>query len=555
MKCGFRLALMVFLAIAATAAATTLLPAGFQEELEVYGLNLPIAAEYSPDGRLFILEKNGRIRIFKQGKLLEKPFLTVGVDSLSERGLLGIAFDPQFPANHYLYIYRTTPGPDPKNQVERYTANGDVAEPNSRMVLVAGINSDAGFHNSGCLHFGPDGKLYISTGDGGLTPELAQDRNSLNGKILRINADGTIPTDNPFANRSGARGEVWAYGLRNPWRFAIHPASGVIAIGDVGEDAFEEINIGASGANYGWPLVEGPSTNPDFVAPVYTYDHSTGGGAVVAGVFYTGTKFPGKYRNLLFFTDYVRGFIKTLRLQPGGPPVVEDFASGLISPVHMLQSENGSLLYVNLNRGEIHRIRYVGGRNRPPVAVVQSSRRWGPIPLSVRFSASGTVDPDGDGLTYGWDFGDGTTATTPIAVHTYTKKGVYFAVLTVRDNHGGIGSSSSLKITAGNDQPVVKITLPLSGKKAHPGETIRFSGFAVDPEDGPVPAQNLIWNVKLYHNEHTHPFLNGVRGHTGFFVVPAVFHGSGTLFFRIQLRAIDSGGLSNSSYVDVPWAR
>lgn len=532
--------------------AAVQLPAGFQEELVAYGLNLPTAAEYAPDGRLFLLEKGGRIRIIKNGKLLAEPFLNVEVNSLSERGLLGIAFDPDFATNHYIYIYRTTPDPDPRNQVERYTASGDIALAGSQKVLLEGIHSDAGFHNGGCLRFGPDGKLYISTGDGGLNPSFAQDKANLNGKILRINPDGSIPLDNPFAGQSGARGEVWAYGLRNPWRFAIHPVSGLMAIGEVGENIFEELNIGTAGANYGWPQTEGPTNNPSLTPPVYAYDHQTGGASIVAGFFYTGAGYPGKYRNVLFFTDYVRGFIKTIRLQ-SEPPSAQTFATGLNTPVHMFQSPDGSLLYVSFNRGEIRRLRFVGGRNRPPVAEAHSSRRAGPIPLIVHFSAIGTVDPDGDPLTYSWNFGDGSTALGALAAHEYSKKGVYFAVLTARDSHGGTASSASLRIAAGNDLPVVTITIPKPGRTLHLSENVRFQGFAIDPEDGPLPPENLLWNVKLYHNEHTHPFLNGVRGHSGSFITPPAFHGTGTLFFRIQLRAVDSKGLSNSSYVDIPW--
>ena len=533
-----------------TLEAATQLPAGFQEELEVYGLNLPTAAEYAPDGRLFILEKGGRIRIFKNGSLLKKPFLVLGVDSFIERGLLGIAFDPNFLKNHYIYIYRTTPGSDPKNQVERYTATGDVAQLTSRKVLVSGINSDAGFHNAGWLRFGPDGKLYISTGDGGVHQDYAQDHGSLNGKILRINPDGTIP-DNPFVSVPGARGEVWAYGLRNPWRFAIHPVSGFLAIGDVGENAYEEMNAGVRGGNYGWPDVEGPTPGQQYLPPAYSYSHVAGGASIVAGVFYTGMRYPGKFQNQLFFTDYVQGFIKVLRFQPNGSATAENFATGLGSPVHMLLSPDGSLLYVSLNRGEIRRIRYVGGRNRPPVAEAHISRRAGPLPLAVRFASDGTFDPDGDALTYHWDFGDGFSAETPVAVHTYANAGVYYSVLTVRDNHGGFANSQSFRITAGNNAPEVRILQPVAGRTVRPGQTVNFAGRATDPEDGSVSPQNLLWTIKLYHNEHTHPFLNGVHGLTGSFTVPIEVHGEGNLFFRIQLRATDSAGLSNSAFVDV----
>ena len=194
---------------------------GFQEDLLVYGLTHPVAAEFAPDGRLFILEKGGNIRIYKNGGLLTRPFLKLRVNDIFERGLLGLAIDPDFLNNHFIYIYRTTSPNSPKNRVERYTAKSDIGSISSRKVLITEIRSDNGQHNAGGLRFGPDRKLYISTGDGGIDQSTAQDLNGLNGKILRINSDGSIPSDNPFVGQAGIRPEIWCSGLRNPWRFGI----------------------------------------------------------------------------------------------------------------------------------------------------------------------------------------------------------------------------------------------------------------------------------------------------------------------------------------------
>ncbi|HSE39752.1 MAG TPA: PQQ-dependent sugar dehydrogenase, partial [Acidobacteriota bacterium] len=273
---------ILLLVSAATNCFAVQLPGGFREQLLAYGLNLPTAAEFAPDGRLFILEKNGTIRIFKNGGLLPKPFLKLPVSSLGEQGLLGITFHPDFLRNGYVYIYRTMRTTPAMNTVERYQASGDRADPNTRTTIVEGIRADGLVHNAGCVRFGPDGKLYVSTGDS-LQDELPQSLASINAKILRVNADGTIPEDNPFANRPDARGEIFAYGLRNPWRFVFHPISTLMVIGDVGADLYEEINIGVPGGNYGWPVSEGPSMDPDFINPVYYYDHSEGGAAVTPG--------------------------------------------------------------------------------------------------------------------------------------------------------------------------------------------------------------------------------------------------------------------------------
>jgi glucose/arabinose dehydrogenase len=534
--------------------SATQLPLGFQEDLLVYGLRQPVCAEYSPDGRLFILEKQGRIRIYKNGRLLPKAFLKVNVNGLYERGLLGIAFDPNFQNNHYLYIYRTTDAAVPSNIVERYTASGDHAIVSSRVTILSGIHSDAGIHNAGCLRFGTDGKLYVSTGDGGLIPNNGQDLQSSNGKVLRINSDGTVPEDNPFVGRADARGEIYCYGLRNPWRFTIHPRSGLLVIGDVGGDNFEEINIGRPGANFGWPVVEGPAGNPSFVDPVLSYSHDAGGAAIVVGGFYTGNKFPAKYRNRLFITDYGRKFIHLIKLASNGAVLSSaDLATELTSPVHMLESPDGSLLYLNISSGEIRKVKFVGGRNRPPVVESGATNRSGPVPLTTRLNSSGTFDPDGQPLSYEWDFGDGQKSDVPNTLHTYTVKGTYYAVLTARDDHGGVGYGRPIKFSVGNTAPVAIILTPANGTVVHNGEIIHFSGKGTDLEDGRIPPENMVWSAKLYHNDHTHPALGGVRGRSGSFPVPPAFHDTGTLIFRLHLRVTDSEGLSSIASVDLPW--
>jgi glucose/arabinose dehydrogenase len=526
---------------------------GFEDILITYGLTGPVAAEYAPDGRLFIVEKQGRIRIFKDGSLLRKPFLTVKVNAFYERGLLGLAFDPQFERNHYVYIYRTTAGSNPQNIVERYTANGDVAVVSSRRVLLDGIRSDTGFHNAGCIRFGPDGKLYVAAGDGGLNQDNAQDLGSLNGKILRINPDGSVPADNPFVNTSGARPEIWCYGFRNPWRFAIHPQSGIVAIGDVGNESFEELNVGRAGSNYGWPRAEGSSDNTQLTGPFYGYDHKNGSASIIAGTFYTGKKFPSAFRNKLIFGDYARNFIKVIGVDNDSRTSrVRDLALGLAKPVHIFQTADEAIGYVDFHHGEIRKIRYVGGSNRQPIVFASASVRSGIAPLTVRFNSNGTVDPDGDPLTYLWSFGDGATSTLASPSHTYSSNGTYFVLLSVRDNNGSGGDSRSMKIVVGNRAPNAEILTPGDGTFVRLGETVQFSGKGTDPEDGKIPPESLLWSARLHHNDHTHPVFSRYAGATGSFSVPSVIHAEGRLFFRLTLRALDSDGLSDSAYVDLP---
>src|SRR5207244_2651127 len=188
--------------------------------------------------------------------------------------------------NHSSYLYHTVPGTPAHNRVARFTANGDVALTGSRVILLE-LNplSTATNHNGGALHFGADGKLYIAVGDNAKGSN-SQNLSNLLGKILRINPDGSIPTDNPFIQSTTARHEIWALGLRNPFTFAFRGTTNFMYINDVGESTWEEIDPGQPGANYGWPATEGQTTNPVYKSPVYYYCHDQGC-AITGGAFYS----------------------------------------------------------------------------------------------------------------------------------------------------------------------------------------------------------------------------------------------------------------------------
>ena len=234
--------------------ASTRLPPRFSETAIIpSGLVRPTTMAFAPDGRLFIAEQGGRLRIYKNGELLSTPAVRLGVNSLGERGLLGIAFDPDFETNQHLYLYYTTGTAPIRNRVSRFTMSGDTVVGGSEHRLIQMEPLEASNHNGGAIHFGTDGKLYIAVGENAMQ-EFAQQLNTLKGKMLRLNPDGTIPTDNPFyTSRRGKLRAIWARGLRNPFTFAVQPGSGRIFINDVGQSDFEEINEGRRGANYGWP--------------------------------------------------------------------------------------------------------------------------------------------------------------------------------------------------------------------------------------------------------------------------------------------------------------
>ena len=248
---------------ARTPAAAATLPTGFTESQVAGGLASPTAMQFAPDGRLFVCEQGGRLRVIKDGALLPTPFVTLTVNASGERGLLGVAFDPAFAANHFVYVYYTATTPTVHNRISRFTANGDVAQPGSEVVILDLDNlSSATNHNGGALAFGPDGKLYAAVGENANSAN-AQTLANLLGKMLRLNSDGTIPTDNPFfGTATGRNRAIWALGLRNPFTFAFNPNGPEMFINDVGQNTWEEINDGRAGANYGWPDTEGADDRP-----------------------------------------------------------------------------------------------------------------------------------------------------------------------------------------------------------------------------------------------------------------------------------------------------
>jgi glucose/arabinose dehydrogenase len=314
------------------------------------------AMAFAPDGRLFVCLQSGQVRVItKDGVTLANPFVTLSVDSIGERGLLGVAFDPNFASNHYVYLYYTVPGSPPHNRISRFTANGNVAAANSEFVLVDLDNLSATNHNGGAIHFGPDGKLYAGVGDNA-NGANAQSLSNRLGKILRINSNGTIPSDNPRSfpgiagSTSGANRAIWAVGLRNPFTFAFQPGTARLFINDVGQSTWEEINNGIAGSNYGWPIAEGPASppNPNFRDPIFFYGHgssSTTGCAIVGGAFYNPSvlQFPSSFVGKYFFADICSGWIRVLNPSNN---TASNFASDIFGPVDLHVGPDGALYYL-----------------------------------------------------------------------------------------------------------------------------------------------------------------------------------------------------------------
>ena len=322
------------------------LPKGFTWFRVAAGITGATAMEVAPDGRVFVCEQTGALRVVKGDRLLDAPFLTVQVDSTWERGLIGVTLDPDFAKNGYVYVTYVAREPFPHHRVSRFTAHGDVVLANSEKVLLKGDDQtklggtvSAG-HQGGAIHFGKDGKLYVAIGEQ-TAGAPAQAMDTFQGKLLRINSDGSIPADNPFYRT--ARGKyraIWALGLRNPFTFAIQRDTGRIFINDVGQSAWEEIDVGVAGANYGWPASEGPTTDPRFRAPIHYYPvASIAGGAFCPSA--RSARVPDQYRGQYFFADFVKGWINVL--DPEHPQTVETFATGLARPVDLRFAADGSL--------------------------------------------------------------------------------------------------------------------------------------------------------------------------------------------------------------------
>ena len=363
-----------------------------------------------------------------------------------------MAVDPSFATNGYIYVYWSAgQSGSCRNRVSRFTMTGNTVPLSSESILVDNIPAPLGTHNAGDVHVGKDGNLYVSVGDGGCdyagdsgdgtNNDAARDMHALVGKILRITREGGIPADNPFQDAGHERAlqhdrddqpgqavpEIFATGLRNPFRIAFDPnATGVkFHINDVGQNHWEEIDLGVSGADYGWNVREGPcvrgstsscGTPPaGMTNPIFSYQQGSPSGcrAITGGAFVPAGVWPPAYTGSYLFADYVCGRIFRLD-QNGGTYVRSDFATGLgsNSAVHMTFGPyNGSqsLYYTTYEgSGSVRRIDYTGSANRQPLADVSASPTSGPAPLAVSFNGSASSDPDaGDTLTYLWDFGDG----------------------------------------------------------------------------------------------------------------------------------------------------
>jgi hypothetical protein len=472
--------------------------------------------------------------------------------------MFGIAFDPNFATNKYVYVYYTTSTAPIHNRVSRFTANGDVAAANSETIIFELDEQESSAnHNAGALHFGPDGKLYISVGDNSISTN-PQSLNNLRGKILRINPDGSIPSDNPFyTTATGKNRAIWARGLRNPYTMAFQPGTGRFYINDVGLTAREEIDEGVKGGNYGWPTCEGPCnpSNPSFKDPIHSYTHASGC-SISGGAFYNPptVQFPSSYVGKYFFADWCGGWINVLDPANGQ---VTPFLTGGSKLVDVRVAPDGSLYYLSHGNGEVYKIRYT--QNQAPSIVQQPASKTVAIGQTATFSvsASGTQP-----LTYQWQKNganiSGATSpsySTPGA--TAADNGTKYRAI-VRNAFGTATSSEATLTVTSNTQPDAVINTPAQGATYKGGDVINFSGVGTDAEDGQLPLSNYTWEVRFYHHPREHPdhhYHQVLVPRTGFnsgsFTVSQINETAADVWYRIFLTVKDSSGLERTVRRDV----
>jgi glucose/arabinose dehydrogenase len=627
-------------------ARATTLPPTFHESVVLSGLDFPTAVRFAPDGRVFVAEKSGQILVYSALPDTTPTLvadLSTEVYNFWDRGLLGIELDPR-PDKPYLYVLYThdaeiggiaprwgsvgvlsDPCPAPPGasddgcvvsaRLSRFQVDGET-KAGPEQVLVEDWCQQYPSHSIGDLAFGADGALYATAGDGASFTAVdhgqfgnpvnpcgdpadeggalrAQDLRTngdpvgLSGTVIRVDPDtGAGMPDNPRSLDPDPNARrIVGFGLRNPFRMAIRPGTNDLWLGDVGWNAFEEIDrlsepADAETDDFGWPCYEGDGHQDGYAAldlelcrslyegggsihPYYSYPHfapsfpgdecATGSSSLSGLAFYEGGDY-ADYAGTLFFSDYSRNCIWAMRAGQDGLPdatVVEPFAVDAAHPVDLQIGPGGDLYYVDFDGGTIRRIR--SSPNTPPVAVAEADPSSGASPLEVDFDGTGSTDADGDELGYAWDLdGDGELDDSAEAspTFTYPQHGAYTARLRVSDPTGD-WSDDTVRITVDDSPPLARIVTPGAGTAWKVGDPISFSGTGTDADDGVLAAAAFSWSLVLRHcpsSCHSHPVEEFAGVKSGSFVAPDHDYPS---HLELTLTVTDSGGLSDSDTIEL----
>ena len=548
---------------------------------------------FLPGGDILAVGKCGEIRrVAETGGSVALPSLPVNCDH--DRGLLGFDLAPDFESSRRVYTLYNYGGPTQiRARLSRWTVDNATTPTvlTGEQIILDGLPSFSATgascdnsHTIGTVLAAPDGTLYVGNGEAAsycsvdATALQALDITSPRGKIFRVNPDGTGVSTNPFyepANPTSWPSRVFAYGVRNPFRFGLRPESQAVYLGDVGWNSHEEVNVATgAGENFGWPCWEGPlnfrnnyqtraecqtayqSLQP--TAPLHSWPHAGSDAAAVGGVFYEGDTYPADYHGAFFFGDYAQSRIWTMRTNAGHQivraPEANGFGSDIGAPVAFRSGPNGDVFYADIASSNIYRLRYAPG-NREPMAHIITDRTAGAPPLTVAFDGRDSHDLDDEPLQYAWAFGDGATAAGPQVSHTYAAGGPYTARLTVTDQLGASGTAT-VQITPGNNPPVLTVTGP-GAQTFAVGDPVQVSATATDPEDGPLPASSIMFTSTQQHcpyggSCHMHP--GPITGETvagGTWSAAFPDHGDDS-HLELMVTATDSRGATTNRLVTLP---
>ena len=537
---------------------------------------------FAPDGRLFALSQPGDVYVIKaNGQQVAAPALHLdGIAHEAEQGLSGIAFDPNFATEPWIYLYytKTLTSTTFANEIARFKVVGDAIDASSKQVLMTLDTVTNAIHNAGAMTFGPDGKLYIGVGDGAVGAN-AQSVTVRQGKILRINKDGTIPSDNPTSfvvhpisdakssvvTPTGVYKSIWAVGLRNPFSLDFD-STGRLIIGDVGQEDWEELNLGKAGANYGWPTTRDgrfDSTQyPEFTQPIYEYAHGTGttlGAALVGVTAYHNNgganQFGSAYEGKVFFADFnAPGWINTI--DPSAPPADNGatfFAGGLLGTADLAEGPDGSLYVTQRWNDSPGVIRIRPNTAIPPSIVRQPVAQLALVGAPATFSVGAIGQAP---ITYQW-FRDG-VAISGANADTYTIPSPALAddnaMFSVKvSNSLGTVTSVAAKLDVSTDTaPVATILSPAVTVLASGGVKIDLLGSGTDAEDGTLAGSSLTWKVDYYTGGLQRPYVSAFTGNSGSFTPHTVTpYLDVDVFYRVTLTATDSNGRTSTVTRDV----
>jgi glucose/arabinose dehydrogenase len=523
------------------------------EQQLAQNLDSPTALDVLPDGRILVAQQNGVLRAIAANGGGSQVLYTFGsVNSQGERGLLGLVVDPQFASNGFVYAYYTTNSGGLHNRISRLRIEGSQVVGGETVVFDFPTFASAIFHMGGAMRFAVDGTLFVGVGDH-FNRQSAQNLGGAFGKIHRIAADGSIPADNPFLG-TGAMPSVYAYGLRNPYSLDVDEETGDLLINDVGESTFEEVNLGAPRANYGWPRSEGPDVDAGQTAPIYAYPHAQRACAITGGVSYPQDgRFPESLRGKYFLIDLCAGWIRTLDRTSGA---ATGFATGLNFPTALRLDHEGRLLYLTRGSetgggnglGKLYRIDYTIDPSLLPHIVEQPADALVAEGESASFSVVATQATGYQWLRDGTAIAGATQSTLVVPEITLGDQGARFRVR-VSNAHGSVSSAEAVLSVTANHAPATTIAAPLAGTAYEPGATLILAGSASDPEDGILPPAALTWRIDLHHDAHVHPLMPPTSGQESlsYVVPPEAEHGDGLIWLEVVLSATDSEGRTGSS--------